>query len=217
MRVDFISDVVCPWCAIGLHSLEAAARRIDGLTLELHFHPFELNPGMAPEGQDITEHLQQKYGGPAEQFAASREAIRQRGEALGFAFNMDARSRIYNTLDAHRLLHLAGTLDAGLQRRLKGELLQAYFSEGRNVSDPAELLAIAAKAGMPPEETRAVLESTRYADEVRAAEQEWPRLGISSVPAVILDQRLLVPGGQPVEVFEQALRQALETAPAPAA
>jgi predicted DsbA family dithiol-disulfide isomerase len=211
MRIDFISDVVCPWCAIGLHALEAAARRIDGLTLELHFHPFELNPGMGAEGQDIDEHLQQKYGGPAEQFAASREAIRRRGEELGFAFNMGARSRIYNSFDAHRLLHLAGTLDAGLQRRLKGELFKAYFSEGRNISDPAELLAVAAVAGMPPVETRAVLESNRYADDVRAAEQEWQRLGISSVPAVILDQRLLVPGGQPVDVFEQALRQAMQT------
>ncbi len=211
MRIDFISDVVCPWCAIGLHALEAAARRIDGLTLELHFHPFELNPGMGADGQDIDEHLQEKYGGPAEQFAASREAIRRRGEELGFAFNMDARSRIYNSFDAHRLLHLAGTLDAGLQRRLKGELFKAYFTEGRNISDPAELLAVAAVAGMPPVETRAVLESNRYAEHVRAAEQEWQRLGISSVPAVILDQRLLVPGGQPVDVFEQALRQAMQT------
>ncbi|HEU6455131.1 MAG TPA: DsbA family oxidoreductase, partial [Roseateles sp.] len=140
MRIDFISDIVCPWCAIGLYSLEAAAARIPGLTLDLHFHPFELNPGMAPEGQDIEEHLAEKYGASPTALAGTRQAIRERGAALGFEFRMEARSRIYNTRDGHRLLHWADeAFGSAVQRRLKVALLKAYFTEGRNVSDPAVL------------------------------------------------------------------------------
>ncbi|MFT7774022.1 DsbA family oxidoreductase [Roseateles sp.] len=212
MRIDFISDVVCPWCAIGLHSLEAAAARIPGLVLELHFHPFELNPDMGPEGQDIEEHLAQKYGASPAQLAGSRQAIRERGAALGFTFSMEARSRIYNTLDAHRLLHWAGEVGADVQRTLKLALLKAYFSDGRNVSDPAVLLELSTAAGLPAAQARELLASDRYAAEVRAAERQVQAQGISSVPAVIVNQRHLIQGGQPVEVFEQALRQIMAEA-----
>lgn len=213
MRIDFISDVVCPWCAIGLYSLEAAAARIPGLVLDLHFHPFELNPGLAPEGQDIEEHLAQKYGASPAQLAGSRQAIRERGAALGFTFSMEARSRIYNTLDAHRLLHWAGeSFGAAQQRTLKLALLKAYFTDGRNVSDPAVLLELATAAGLPSEQARELLDSDRYAAEVRDAERQVQAQGISSVPAIIVNQRHLIQGGQPVEVFEQALRQIMAEA-----
>lgn len=212
MRIDFISDVVCPWCAIGLYSLEAAAARIPGLALELHFHPFELNPGMGPEGQDIEEHLAQKYGASPAQLAGSRQAIRERGAALGFAFSMEARSRIYNTRDAHRLLHWAGELGGGVQRTLKLALLKAYFTDGRNVSDPAVLLELATAAGLPSAQARELLAGDRYAAEVQAAERQVQAQGISSVPAIIVNQRHLIQGGQPVEVFEQALRQIMAEA-----
>lgn len=209
LRIDFISDVVCPWCAIGLHSLEAAAARIPGLVLDVHFHPFELNPDMAPEGQDLAEHLMQKYGAGPEQFAKTHEAMRQRGAELGFSFS-PARTRIVNTLAAHRLLHWAGeAFGPARQLALKHALLTAYFSEGRDVSDPAVLLAVATAAGLPEAEARELLASDRYAAEVRAIEADIRRQGIQAVPAVILDQRLLVQGGQPVEAFEQALREAL--------
>jgi len=212
MRIDFISDVVCPWCAIGLYSLEAAAARIPGLQLELHFHPFELNPGMGPGGQDIEEHLAQKYGAGPAQLAGSRQAIRERGAALGFAFSMEARSRIYNTRDAHRLLHWADEVGGGVQRTLKLALLKAYFTDGRNVSDAAVLLELATAAGLPEAQARELLAGDRYAAEVQAAERQVQAQGISSVPAIIVNQRHLIQGGQPVEVFEQALRQIMAEA-----
>jgi predicted DsbA family dithiol-disulfide isomerase len=210
MRIDFISDIVCPWCAIGLYSLEAAAARIPGLTLDLHFHPFELNPAMGPEGQDIEEHLAEKYGASPAALAGTRQAIRERGAALGFEFRMEARSRIYNTRDGHRLLHWADEVFGGaVQRTLKVALLKAYFTEGRNVSDPAVLLDVAVAAGLPEAETRELLASRRYADEVAAAEAEVHRQGIHAVPAIVVNQRHLIQGGQSVEVFEQLLRQVM--------
>ena len=218
LRIDFISDVVCPWCAIGLYSLEAAAARIPGLTLDLHFHPFELNPGMGPEGQDIEEHLAQKYGASPDQLAGTRQAIRERGAALGFDFRMEARSRIYNTRDAHRLLHWAGEdFDAATQRRLKVALLHAYFTEGRNVSDTAVLLDVAMAAGLPEAPARELLASRRFDADIAAAEAEVQRQGIRGVPAIVVNQRHLIQGGQPVEVFEQMLRQVTnQDAPSPA-
>lgn len=212
MRIDFVSDIVCPWCAIGLYSLEAAAARIPGLTLDLHFHPFELNPGMRPEGQDIEEHLAEKYGASPAALAGTRQAIRERGAALGFDFRMEARSRIYNTRDAHRLLHWADeAFGSAVQRALKVAMLKAYFTDGRNVSDHAVLLELAATAGLPETEARELLASARYAEEVEAAEAEVHAQNIHAVPAIIVNQRHLIQGGQSVEVFEQLLRQVLET------
>ncbi|MFG6439421.1 DsbA family oxidoreductase [Roseateles sp. LKC17W] len=211
MRIDFISDVVCPWCAIGLYSLEAAAARIPGLTLDLHFHPFELNPGMGPDGQDIEEHLAEKYGASPAQLAGTRQAIRERGAELGFHFAMEARSRIVNTRDAHRLLHWAEeALGNATQRTLKVALLKAYFSEGRDVSDTAVLLDIAVAAGLPEAGARELLASRRYDADVAAAEAEVQRQGIHSVPAIVVNQRHLIQGGQSVEVFERLLRQVLD-------
>lgn len=210
MRIDFISDIVCPWCAIGLYSLEAAAARIPDLELELHFHPFELNPGMAPEGQDIEEHLAQKYGASPTALAGTRQAIRERGEALGFEFRMEARSRIYNTRDAHRLLHWADEVfGAAQQRSLKVALLKAYFTDGRNVSDPAVLLELAVAAGLPEAGAREVLQGRQYDADVQAAEAEVHAQGIHAVPAIIVNQRHLIQGGQSVEVFEKLLRQVM--------
>lgn len=210
MRIDFISDIVCPWCAIGLYSLEAAAARIPGVELELHFHPFELNPGIGPEGQDIEEHLTQKYGASPTQLAGTRQAIRERGAALGFDFRMEARSRIYNTRDAHRLLHWADeAFGPAVQRQLKVALLKAYFTDGRNVSDPAVLLELAVAAGLPEAGAKGVLDSRQYDADVDAAEAEVHAQGIHAVPAIIVNQRHLIQGGQSVGVFEQLLRQVM--------
>ena len=210
MRIDFISDIVCPWCAIGLYSLEAAAARIPGLELELHFHPFELNPAMGPEGQDIEEHLAEKYGASPAALAGTRQAIRERGAALGFDFRMEARSRIYNTRDAHRLLHWADEgFGPAVQRRLKLGLLKAYFTDGLDVSDPAVLLAQATAAGLPEAEARALLHSDRYAADVQAAETAVQAQNIHAVPAIVVNQRHLIQGGQSVEVFEKLLRQVM--------
>ncbi len=206
LRIDIVSDVVCPWCAIGLASLEQALQRTQGeVAADIHFQPFELNPQLPAEGEGIGEHLQRKYGMDPAQLADNQERIRARGAALGFVFDFNARSRIWNTFDAHRLLHWAGI--EGGQRALKHALLQAYFSEGRNVSDHATLVDIAGGAGFEAERAQAILASNEYAAEVREAERFFTRNGINGVPAVIIERKHLVSGGQPVEVFERALRE----------
>lgn len=206
IKIDFVSDVVCPWCAIGLKSLEQALARLgDDVAVELHFQPFELNPQMAPEGEDIGEHLAHKYGSTPEEMRQNQNAIRDRGAAVGFTFNMDKRSRIVNTFDAHRLLHWAAL--QGSQVELKQALLAAYFTEGRDVSARDVLVDVAKSVGLDATEARHVLDEGRYAQDVRAQEQFYQSQGIRAVPSVIVNDRYLIQGGQPAEVFEQTLRQ----------
>jgi predicted DsbA family dithiol-disulfide isomerase len=206
LRIDFVSDVSCPWCIIGLKSLETALDRLQGaVAADLHFQPFELNPGMPQEGQDIVEHITQKYGSPPAQVAANRENIRARGAELGFTFRMEQRDRIYNTFDAHRLLHWADL--EGRQAALKHALFRAYFAEGKNPSDHDTLVQLAEQAGLDGVKARAVLDSDAYAADVRAQERFYQERGIQAVPAIIINDRHLISGGQPPEVFEQALRQ----------
>lgn len=206
MRIDFVSDVSCPWCVIGLKSLEKALDGMrDELQVDIHFQPFELNPDMAPEGQDIFEHITEKYGSTPAQQDQSREMIRQRGAALGFTFDMGKRGRIYNTFDAHRLLHWAE--GQGHQQALKEKLFEAYFTKGEDPSSHDVLLRAALDAGLDAEQARQVLASDTYADEVRQREYFWQRAGIRSVPAIVINERHLISGGQPPEVFEQALRK----------
>jgi predicted DsbA family dithiol-disulfide isomerase len=205
MKIDFVSDVSCPWCVIGLKALEAALERVgDLVSAEIHFEPFELNPGMPAEGQNLTEHVGQKYGSTPAQSAAAREMIRARAEEVGFTIAMGGESRIYNTFDAHRLLHWAGL--TGGQAALKHALFEAYFTQGRNPGDVEVLVAAAAKAGLDPEAARDVVTSGAYAEEVRAAEAHWRREGISAVPAIVINDRYLITGGQPTDSFERALR-----------
>ena len=206
LRIDFVSDVVCPWCAIGLASLEQALHRLEReVAVELHVQPFELNPQMGPAGEDIAEHLQAKYGLDEAQLAENQERIRARGAELGVVFDTTRRRRIHNTFDAHRLLHWAG--EEGRQLELKRALLQGYFTEGRDVSDHATLVEIATGAGLPAERARAILASDEFATEVRTVEQFFQQAGITGVPAIIIERKHLISGGQPPEVFEQALRQ----------
>jgi predicted DsbA family dithiol-disulfide isomerase len=191
---------------IGLKSLEKAlAAMQDELEVDLHFQPFELNPGMGPDGQDIFEHITEKYGSTPAQQEQSREMIRQRGAELGFTFDMSKRGRIYNTFDAHRLLHWADSQDR--QKALKEQLFASYFTKGENPSAHEVLLRLAGEVGLNQDAARQVLESSAYADEVRQREYYWQRAGIRSVPAIIINERHLISGGQPPEVFEQALRQ----------
>jgi predicted DsbA family dithiol-disulfide isomerase len=206
MKIDFVSDIACPWCAVGLNSLERALESLGSeVSVQLHFQPFELNPQMPPEGEDTVQHLARKYGLSPEQLAKNREAIRERGASVGFTFG--ERPRIWNTFDAHRLLHWAGLVGDEQQRALKHALLAAYHTEGHNPGDAQVLLNAAKLAGLDEAEAREVIGSGRYADEVRAAERHWQQLGISSVPSVIVNDRHLIQGGQPPEVFERALRQ----------
>lgn len=205
MKIDFVSDVSCPWCIIGLRGLETALERVgDLVTPEIHFQPFELNPAMPEGGQDMAEHLQEKYGSTPEQSAANGEMIRERAAGVGFTMASRQGSRIYNTFDAHRLLHWAGL--EGRQQELKHQLFTAYFTDGQDPGDTEVLIDAAGKAGLDRAEAAKVLASGRYADDVRAAERDWQAKGITSVPAVIVNDRYLISGGQPPEAFEQAIR-----------
>ena len=209
LKIDFVSDIACPWCAIGLHALEQAADNVkDQVQVDLHFQPFELNSDMVPEGEDVIEHLQRKYGAPADQLAKTQDAIAERGAALGFQFNMGKRTRIYNTFDAHRLLHWMDEEGSSEQQRaLKHALFTAYFTDGQNTSDHAVLLAVVHKLGLDEARAKAILESDEYAEAVREREAFYHQHGINSVPAVIVNDRHLIQGGQPVEVFEEALKK----------
>jgi predicted DsbA family dithiol-disulfide isomerase len=206
LRIDFVSDISCPWCVIGLKSLEQAIANVsDVAETELHFHPFELNPQMAPEGEDIVEHLTRKYGATEEQGAKTREMIRARGAEVGFRFEMDKRSRIYNTFDAHRLLHWAEL--QGRQHALKLALFEAYFTKGESPASHEVLARVAGEVGLDVSEAADILAGGAYADEIREQEEFFQRQGINAVPAIIINQRHLISGGQPAEVFEKALRQ----------
>ena len=205
MKIDFVSDIACPWCAVGLNALEIALKRIgDAIPVTLHMQPFELNPDMAAEGVDASEYLANKYGLSATQLAANRANIHARGEAVGFAFG--ERSRVWNTFDAHRLLHWASLHDIAKQRALKHALLRSYHGEGSNPSSEV-LLELALEVGLDGPAAQRILESDVYTREVREAEQFWIRNGINSVPAVIINNQHLISGGQPPEVFEQAIRR----------
>jgi predicted DsbA family dithiol-disulfide isomerase len=211
MKIQFVSDIACPWCAIGLASLEQALARIgNSIPVDLHFEPYELNPTMPREGVETVPYLMQKYGRTAEQVAQSRERIRERGAAVGFTFG--ERTWVWNTFDAHRLLHWAGL--EGKQLALKRALLSAYHTRDENPSDASVLKRLCGEAGL--DETRAseILASDEFAQAVREREAHFQRLGINGVPAIVLDERHLIEGGQPPEVFERAIRQAAAEAAA---
>jgi len=216
LRIDFVADIVCPWCAIGLAALEQALARTRGeVEADIHFQPFELNPHMPAEGQRLLDYAAQKYGSTPEQLLERRAMIRDRAAALGFTIALPPEEgRVYNTFDAHRLLHWAGI--EGRQRELKLALFDAYFTQCLSPGDH-EVLADAAKAaGLDRNAAMEVLSSDRYAKEVREAESVWRKKGISGVPAIIINDRYLISGGQPAEVFEQAIRKiAAATHPEP--
>ncbi len=223
LRIDFVSDVVCPWCAVGLSALERALVQVrDEMSVELHFQPFELNPNMAPEGVASAPYLKAKYGLSDDQLAANAARLVERGAAEGFAFGK--RTHIWGTFDAHRLLHWAGAEAALLarvegktppvdvhqpsaQHRLKRALIEAYHRDGRNPNDRAVLLDVVAQAGLDVAQARDVLENNTFANEVRADEAEWQQRGVTAVPAAIVNDQYVIAGGQPSEMYAQALRQ----------
>ena len=200
--IKIASDISCPWCIIGYKALQKALDNVDdSITANISWLPFELNPSMPSEGQDIGEHIQEKYGATPEQSAGNRERIKQMGADLGFTFNRG--ERIYNTFDAHRLLHWAET--QGKQTELKLALFDMYFTHGGNPSDKDQLITTAIKVGLDQSQARDVLDSTQYTDEVRALEQQNHQNGINAVPAFIINNKYMINGGQPVEIFEKAL------------
>lgn len=207
LRIDFVSDVVCPWCVIGLKSLEQALADLgDEVTPEFHFHPFELNPQMGPEGENSAEHIARKYGRPPEEGAAARSHIKQMGEQLGFTFKGGPDAMIWNTFDCHRLLHWAEK--AGKARDLKMALFTAHFTRAEPLNDPETLVTAATSVGLDADAARDVLTSGRYADDVRTTEAWWrDEQDISAVPAIIFNGKYAILGGQPPATFAKVIRR----------
>ncbi len=208
LRIDFVSDVACPWCAIGLAGLQRALDKLEGdVQAEIHLQPFELSPDMPFEGEDAVDHIMHKYGISEAQSEANRATLRERAEAVGFTYNMQRGSRVWNTFDAHRLLHWAALQDRAKAVVLKQALFRAYFTDNENVADHVVLVRLATRVGLDAEAARRALDSDDYANKVRAQEQHYQQAGIHSVPAAIVNNAYVISGGQPPEVFENALRQ----------
>ena len=208
LKIDIVSDVVCPWCAIGYANLEAALQQSPELSANIDWHPFQLNPYMGKEGQDINEHLEEKYGLTPEQLKANKQTIVDRGAESGVDFKFEQRARIYNTLDCHILLHYAA--QQGKQTELKLALFNAYFTQGKDVSDHAVLLNAIEEVGLNKDAAQNALNDDQYKKAVLEEESKFKQMGISSVPSFIINDKYLLSGGQPVESFKQALAEIAE-------
>lgn len=206
LRIDFISDINCPWCALGLANLRAALAKLGNeITVDLHFQPFELNPQLPREGVDLVDYLRNKYGMTAEQVEANHATLRERGLEVGFVFGK--RDRLWNSFDAHRLLYWVGAEgEAASQYQLKVALMQAYQGEGRNHSDSQVLLDVVEQCGLDKARAQTILDSDIYVHEVRDLERQWQSAGISAVPSMVINQKHLLQGAQPAALIEQALR-----------
>ena len=206
LQVDIVSDVVCPWCIIGYKQFMKALSVLPGqFDVTLHWHPFELNPRMPQEGQDLREHLAQKYGTTAEQSRVVRSRMSSLGDSLGFTFDYFEGMRMVNTFRAHQLLHWAAT--QGRQTELKLALFEAFFSRREDVNDPALLSAVAQRVGLDASEAQAVLADQRYAAAVREEQQYWLEQDVYAVPTFRLQQQYLVPGAQEADAFVRLLEK----------
>ena len=209
IKIDYVSDIACPWCAVGLGGLEQAIKKIGGaFEVAVHFQPFELNPDMPPGGQDVFEHLTQKYGKTVEQVRATQNEIKARAAAVGYPFHPEGRKHVYNTFNAHRLLHWAG-LECGAQaqHRLKRELLVTYFQLAVDLDEAKNLLDAVNRAGLDSKRAADILATDEFSADVRAQQMKYTSMGIHSVPSIIINDKYLLQGAQPAEAFEEALRQ----------
>lgn len=212
IRIDFVSDIACPWCAVGLGNLNKAMAALEGRAqFEVHFRAFELNPNMPKGGQEVIEHLTEKYGLSAAEVKENQARIRAKALEAGFAFHPEGRKRVYNTFDAHRLLFWAAK-EIGLQQQalLKAELLTTYFCLAVDLDEKQNLLDAVIRAGLDPVRAAEVLDSNEFAQDVREEEKRYHDLGIHSVPSIILNERYLIQGAQPPESFVGAFEQLLE-------
>ena len=223
LTIEYVSDIACAWCVVGLYSLERALRAFPDVAPVFRFHPFELDASIGMEGENLLEHIVAKYEVPAEEVREGLAALTARGAEVGFAFNFSDASRVWNTFDAHRLLHwsadLAGTAEpdgragpgaADTTLALEKALYAAYFTDNRNVADIAVLADAARKAGLDRNEAVRMLESDAYRDEVRHAMRLWRERGVTAVPTIRLQERLTITCAQTVQAFERSIRAALE-------
>ncbi len=212
IKIDYVSDVACPWCAVGLGNLNLAIDQLsDQVNFEVHFHPFELNSNMPVGGQDAIEHLTEKYGLTADQVKANQANIRAKALEAGFAFHPEGRKRVYNTFDCHRLLYWAAKeYDLQKQASLKMELLNTYFCLAVNLDDQENLLDAVMRAGLDKDRAHEILKSKEFSNEVREEESTYTGVGINSVPAIILDNQYLLQGAQPPQSFVNAFEQLIQ-------
>ncbi|AEL25297.1 DsbA family oxidoreductase [Cyclobacterium marinum] len=204
LKIDIVSDVVCPWCTIGYKRLEKAIAELGiGDKVDISWQPFELNPNMPAEGQDLHEHIAEKYGSTLEEQKESQEIMTEAGEELGFKFDYFEGMRMSNTFDAHVLLEYAG--EFGKQTELKMQLTTAFFSERKDVSDRKVLNEALLKVGLNATEALARLEDTEARKEVKSKEAYWQNVGVRSVPTIVFNKQSALTGAQPVDVFKKVL------------
>ncbi len=209
VQIDIVSDVVCPWCIVGYLQLQQALEQT-GLTATPRWHPFELNPDMPPEGENLRDHIMRKYGSTPEQSQAARDNLTVLGADLGFEFNFSDDSRMVNTFAAHQLLDLAEGQDR--QHELKLALFKAYFTDGLDVSDHDILADLATTVGLNAEGARAVLTSREHAATTREKQQFWTSRGIQGVPAMVFAGKYLVTGAQGAENYANVLQRCVQDA-----
>jgi predicted DsbA family dithiol-disulfide isomerase len=205
MKIEIVSDVMCPWCVIGYKNLEKALGQLPDIDADIQWHAFELNPDMPKEGQELREHIMEKYGTTAEQSDENRKRIVEMGELSGFTFNFAEDGIMINSFDCHRLLTWAK--QEGKQTELKLALFDAHFTDNKRLNDSAQLLAVVEKVGLDVERASAILDSDEFSQQVRDEQTQMHQLGISSVPTFIINQKYAINGGQPADVFKQALQQ----------
>ncbi|REG85203.1 DsbA family oxidoreductase [Winogradskyella sediminis] len=206
LKIDIVSDVVCPWCTIGYKRLEKAISDLgvaDQIVIE--WHPFELNPNMPTEGQNIIEHISEKYGSTLEQQRASQQHMVDAGEELGFKFDYFDDMRIVNTFDAHVLLNYAKAFNK--QTELKMELTKAYFSDRKDVSKKTILKEALLAVGLNAEEALQTLNDEEVRKAVRSQQDYWKHLGVNSVPTIVFNRESAVTGAQPIDTFKQVLSE----------
>ncbi|MEI7530935.1 MAG: DsbA family oxidoreductase [Betaproteobacteria bacterium] len=210
IRIDFVSDVACPWCAVGFGFLEQALENLkDEVKVEIHFQPFELNPSMPPGGEETIPYLMKKYGSEEAGIRKTQAHLVERAKQAQFEFNSNYRPKVYNTFNCHRLIYWAGTLGVEKQYAMKKECLKAYFTRNENVDDRSVLLQAVKNIGLDVIRAKEILESDEYTVQVRQEQEHFQKLGINAVPSVIIENQYLVQGGQPAEVFEKTIREVL--------
>lgn len=206
VRIDLVSDIACPWCAIGYRRLMQALEMLNNeIDVELVWQPFELNPDMPPEGEPILDYLCRKYGKDAASVEQTQDEIINLARDLGLNFDGAKARRAHNTFDAHRVL--AWAAEQGHETALQQVLFDAYFGEAKRPSDPVVLRESAEKVGLDGEAAEAIARSQRYAKTVREAEQRFIQAGVSAVPAFVINRRYLISGAQPATSLADAIRR----------
>jgi predicted DsbA family dithiol-disulfide isomerase len=206
LRIDIVSDVMCPWCFIGKKNLELAARQAGGVELDIHWRPYQLDPSIPAEGVDRKAYMEAKFGG-GERLRAAHERVAEAGRVAGIDFDFEAILISPNSLDAHRLIRWAGSAGPGIQDRVVSRLFEIFFTEGGNVGDHEVLAAVARECGMEEKLVRELLAGDADKDTVQREIETARQMGVTGVPCFIIEARHAVMGAQPPALLARALEQ----------